>query len=208
MSKPLTFLGLRNANAARLPLFKNKHGAPAHSKADGSDWSPAQWFEALIGELGELAQVRMNYELGLLSEEEFVLEVSKELADVQTYLDLLAQRILDVTHYTVGGKPDSAQILLLLISQIGRYANESKKFTRGDNTGEQFVKLRGSLLEEASQTLGDLRWCPAQGRHHWDVCKPNKTGVSLAAATISKFNEVSDRVGCVVRLSAEEGTPE
>jgi hypothetical protein len=36
----LTFNALRGANAARLPQFKNKHGELAHSKPDGSDWTP------------------------------------------------------------------------------------------------------------------------------------------------------------------------
>lgn len=35
----LTFAELREANIARLPQFKNKHGEPAHSQPDGSDWS-------------------------------------------------------------------------------------------------------------------------------------------------------------------------
>ncbi len=47
----LTFNTLRGGNKARLPQFKNKHGEPAHSKADGSDWSDAQWLQAVVGEL-------------------------------------------------------------------------------------------------------------------------------------------------------------
>lgn len=91
----LTFNALRGANQARLPEFKDKHGRLAHAKPDGSDWSPAQWLQAVLGELGEYANVRKKYERGDLTLEEFELLVAKELADVQTYLDILAQRCLD-----------------------------------------------------------------------------------------------------------------
>lgn len=91
----LTFNTLRGANVARLPQFKNKHGVAAHSKPDGSDWTPAQWLQAVIGELGEYANIRKKYERGDLTFEEFRREAAKELADVQTYLDILALRCLD-----------------------------------------------------------------------------------------------------------------
>jgi NTP pyrophosphatase (non-canonical NTP hydrolase) len=89
----LTFDRLRAANTARLPLFKNKHGDPAHSEPDGSDWSPAQWLQAVVGELGEYANLRKKYERGDIGLEEFLQEAHDELADVQTYLDLLAFRL-------------------------------------------------------------------------------------------------------------------
>lgn len=89
----LTFDALRGANKARLPQFKNKHGELAHSKPDGSDWSPAQWLQAVVGELGEYANVRKKYERGDLTLEEFQVEAAKELADVQTYLDILAMQV-------------------------------------------------------------------------------------------------------------------
>lgn len=86
---------LRNANIARLPQFKNCHGEPAHSKPDGSDWTPADWLQALIGEIGEYANIRKKYMRGDITFGEYVKLASKELADVQTYLDLLALRALD-----------------------------------------------------------------------------------------------------------------
>ena len=87
---PLSFRELREVNIRRLPLFKNKHGRLAHSKSDGSDWSPAQWLQAVVGELGEYANIRKKFERGDLSETEFKIEAVNELADVQIYLDLLA----------------------------------------------------------------------------------------------------------------------
>lgn len=92
----LTFNALRGANKARLPEFKNKHGQLAHAKADGSDWTPAQWLQAVVGELGEYANIRKKFDRGDLTVEEFTVMAAKELADVQIYLDILAQRCLDV----------------------------------------------------------------------------------------------------------------
>ena len=90
MTDGLTFNTLREANLSRLPLFKNKHGELAHSKSDGSDWTPAQWLQAVVGELGEYANKRKKFERGDLTEEEFRREAASELADVVTYLDILA----------------------------------------------------------------------------------------------------------------------
>lgn len=90
MTDGLTFNGLREANTMRLPQFKNKHGEQAHTEPDGSDWSPAQWLQAIMGELGEYANIRKKYERGDISEEEFKAAAKKELADTITYLDILA----------------------------------------------------------------------------------------------------------------------
>lgn len=114
----LTFKNLRAANEARLPQFKNRRGEPAHSKPDGSDWCLAQWCNAVTGELGEAANLIKKIERGDMTLDEGRSDLAKELADVQTYLDILAFR----------------------------------------------------------------------------------AGVDLGQATISKFNEVSVRVGCDVRL--------
>lgn len=89
----LTFNALRRANVARLPLFKNKHGEAAHSQPDGSDWSDAEWLEAVVGELGEYANIRKKFRRGDLSEAEFTELAASELADIVTYLDILAFRL-------------------------------------------------------------------------------------------------------------------
>lgn len=91
----LTFDTLRAANKARLPQFKNILGDLAHSKPDGSDWSPAQWLQAVVGELGEYANIRKKYERGDLTTVEYRTLAVKELADIQTYLDILALRAFD-----------------------------------------------------------------------------------------------------------------
>lgn len=90
MTDGLTFNVLREANIARLPTFKNAKGEPAHSQPDGSDWTPAQWLQAVTGELGEYANIRKKFERGDITEDEFKEAAKNELADVVTYLDILA----------------------------------------------------------------------------------------------------------------------
>jgi len=86
----LRFAELREANKMRLPLFKNCHGGQAHSKEDGSDWSPAQWLQAVVGELGEYSNLRKKFERGDIAKDQFLLEAAHELADTVTYIDILA----------------------------------------------------------------------------------------------------------------------
>lgn len=93
LTNGLTFNTLRGGNIARLPQFKNRKGGQAHSKPDGSDWSPAQWLQAMVGELGEYANVRKKFERGDITAQEFRELATKELADVQIYLDLLAYQL-------------------------------------------------------------------------------------------------------------------
>lgn len=89
----LTFNALREANTARLPQFKNSKGGKAHSKADGSDWSRADWLEAVVGELGEYSNFSKKFRRGDIDAEEFKKHAEKELADVVTYLDILAKQL-------------------------------------------------------------------------------------------------------------------
>jgi NTP pyrophosphatase (non-canonical NTP hydrolase) len=87
-----TFDILRAANVARIPLFKNRYGKPAHSKPDGSDWSLGEWCNAVTGELGEAANLIKKFQRGDLCEDELRDLLRDELADVVTYVDLLAYR--------------------------------------------------------------------------------------------------------------------
>ncbi|MBP2290734.1 MazG-like family protein [Azospirillum rugosum] len=88
----LNFDALRGANVARLPTFKNAKGEPAHSEPDGSDWALSAWANAVTGELGEAANLIKKIERGDLTLDEARPALAKELADVQTYLDILAFR--------------------------------------------------------------------------------------------------------------------
>lgn len=100
--KQLTFECLRLSNLCRLPQFKNSKGEPAHSKPDGSDWLLSQWSNAVCGELGEAANIIKKIERGDLSIEEARPMLADELADVVTYLDILAYRAgIDLGQATV-----------------------------------------------------------------------------------------------------------
>jgi NTP pyrophosphatase (non-canonical NTP hydrolase) len=89
----LTFNTLRRASLVRLPLFQDAKGRACHEKADGSDWSPAQWLQAAVGEIGEYANLRKKVERGDMTLAEALPALSDELADVVIYLDLLASQL-------------------------------------------------------------------------------------------------------------------
>lgn len=92
MTNGLTFNTLRDANKARLPEFKNAKGEPAHEKADGSDWSLAEWMNAVAGELGEAANIIKKIRRGDMTLEEAAPLLADEFADIVTYLDITAMQ--------------------------------------------------------------------------------------------------------------------
>lgn len=224
----LTFHRLTVANMRRLPLFRNKHNAPAHSTEDGHDWSPAQWLQAVVGELGELAQARILYEDGILGAADFEREAGKEVADVQVYLSILAKRFLDRldTYKTGIGVHDSekglvgdereaqgcpfassvAQETMRVVAYLGEFANARKKYDRGDLNGQQYHQQASEALSALSRAVSDLKrealHMDSGGKHPGDVVSaPHPTGIDLPAATVDKFNEVSRRVRSPVFLA-------
>ncbi len=88
----MDFSTLRNANLRRLPQFKNSKGQPAHSQPDGSDWSLAEWCNAVTGELGEAANLIKKVQRGDYTLDEARQALADEFADIVTYLDILAMR--------------------------------------------------------------------------------------------------------------------
>lgn len=202
MTTGLTFNTLRGANTARLPLFKNCHGAPAHTKGDGSDWSPAMWFVALLGELGEVAECRVQYEVGEIDWDTYKARVTAEIADVQTYLDIFARRALDKIE---GGEQpaDWAQQLMQITMELGRYANVAKKRVRGDYNDHEFNLHRHGLLHSVADGANNLSDDTANGLGYLKgVVMAHPTGVDLGQATVDKFNIVSKRVGCGVHIQS------
>lgn len=197
----LTFNTLRVANALRLPQFKNKHGRAAHEKADGSDWTPAQWLQALIGELGEWATVRLQFEAGELTAEEYAVKSAKELADVQTYLDIMAMRSLDIT--TTAHKFSPPNILMQFIAALGEYANVRKKWDRKDLDIKQYTGESRSFMDRASGFFYLLSRSILDDNDQ-EVTFPHLHGVDLGEATVLKFNEVTERVGSTVFIVTGE----
>lgn len=86
----LSFRTLRDANVRRLPQFRDAKGNLSHANADGSDWSPAEWLQATVGELGELANLLKKVRRGDFTLEEKMPDIRKEFADVVIYFDILA----------------------------------------------------------------------------------------------------------------------
>ncbi len=82
LTNGLSFNTLRDANKHRLPHYTTC-----------VNWTPAQWLQAIVGELGEYANIRKKYERGDIISEEFLPLAGKELADVQIYLDILAYKL-------------------------------------------------------------------------------------------------------------------
>lgn len=91
----VSFDDLRQANLARLPHFKNRKGEAYHKdtkKDPGSEWIPAQWSNAVMGEVGEMAGLIKNMDRGECTLDEVRPALSREMADVAIYLDILAHR--------------------------------------------------------------------------------------------------------------------
>lgn len=200
----LSFNTLREANALRVGKFKNLREQPAHKSNNGSDWSVAQWFQAFIGEVGEFAEVRDAFERGIIDFDTYKVKATKELADIQTYLDLLAMRSLDITARAPGYRYDAAQLLLLAMGAIGDYANMRKKFDRGDATNEELTEHRLGALSAAIRTLGVIRMPTASNAlTYHQTEKAHPCGINLGQATADKFNEVSERVKVDIRINVE-----
>ena len=84
---------LQKVNAERCKEFRDSQGRICHPNGV-SDWTPAQWLQALTGEVGEYANLRKKFERGdTMSPSEFHERASDELADVQCYLVLLAESL-------------------------------------------------------------------------------------------------------------------
>ncbi len=200
-----SFDTLRLANKKRLPLFKNKHGLPAHARPDGSDWDFATWLQAVMGELGEVAELRLAYEHGLIKREEYKLKIAQELADVTTYIDLLALRSTDMPVQPETGVPrmNDPYLMMHLISAIGIYANMAKKFIRGDINRGDFIDRKVDLLSKAGSALQALALSKGL-----KAPEPRATGdgINLGEAVVTTFNNVSDRVGADVKLVKNKKT--
>jgi hypothetical protein len=73
----------------RYPLFKNAKGETAHS---GADWATEDWMVAVLGELGETANLLKKIRRGDFEVDEVQDKLAREFSDVVIYLDLLAMQ--------------------------------------------------------------------------------------------------------------------
>jgi len=167
----LTFRTLRDGNIKRLPLFKRADGKPAHMKVDGSDWSTASWLQAVIGELGEYANLRKKVERGDFTLAQAKKKLASELADVVIYLDILATQLgIDLGEAvmeTWNAKANQLDIPMRLDA-------EDWHWTRALNEGEEAL-LEGSKIalcpkcgkDGVSETPDDQLVCP-YCNHEWN----------------------------------------
>ena len=88
----LTFNVLREANQKRLPTFRGRKGNICHPEDGSNDWSLNDWGVAVTGELGEACSILKQVRRGDMTLEEARPALAKELADVATYLDILADQ--------------------------------------------------------------------------------------------------------------------
>jgi hypothetical protein len=199
---PLSFNVLRSANVQRLPLFRNKHGQLCHNN-NGSDWSDAQWLQAIAGEVGEYANVRKKFDRGDISKEEFLEQAASELADIFIYTDLLAfRRGILLEHF-------------LLYTDIRSMQNDltDPESIREEPTAEEVAKRLLGLVRVLGSLSSNLACYPngtTRGKsgvfqqlhefleytfHLADVLE-----IDLNNVVVKKFNKVSDRVQAPVYL--------
>lgn len=211
MNNNLTLSALRNANMARIGQFKNKHGELAHKRSDGSDWSPAMWFVALMGEVGEFAKERVDFEEERITFAEYERRAPKELADIATYLDILATRSLDgeQTASRTNGNPTVPEQMMTVVAVLGMFSELLKKWVRGDTQTSEYA-ARGAVL--MAQFIRESEELAGMFKHSCinddafvqagpaDYHYVNRVGVDLGQAIEDKFNEVSDRIGCNIKL--------
>jgi NTP pyrophosphatase (non-canonical NTP hydrolase) len=167
----LTFRTLRDGNLKRLPLFKRKDGKPAHMKTDGSDWSPASWLQAVIGELGEYANLRKKVERGDFTLAQVKKKLGSELADVVIYLDLLAAQLgIDLGEAvmeTWNAKADQLNIPMRLDAEDWHW---TRKLTEGEEAlleGSKIACCPKCGKDGVSETEDDQLVCPYCS-HEWN----------------------------------------
>lgn len=85
LTNGLSFNTLRSANEQRIKSSK-------YEKCE-RDWTTAHWLQATVGELGELANIMKKVDRGDFTLDAARSDIAKELADVQTYLDILAMKL-------------------------------------------------------------------------------------------------------------------
>jgi NTP pyrophosphatase (non-canonical NTP hydrolase) len=84
LTNGLSFRTLRDAR-------KRRNAHPAYKKC--KDWTTSDWLQAIVGELGEYANLSKKHRRGDLTDVEFQQEAAKELADIVCYVDELSAQL-------------------------------------------------------------------------------------------------------------------
>lgn len=209
----LTFNRLRRANTDRLPLFKNSHGAPAHSEPDGSDWPLEVWLQAIVGEVGEYANFRKKFIRGDIDAHEFFyVRAPRELADIQIYLDLFAYRLnvsIDGVFAEQFGRAamskDCDELTFDSLRRAGELWCLRREFKPSPETYlQRLVRALGEFpeFERFDKNVDFAPVCAdflVTAQINLDALAAS-LDIDLGYAVVCKFNEVSERVGADVKL--------
>lgn len=198
---PAFLTALRAANVARLPNFKDRTGRPCHREADGLDWTLSQWASAVVGELGEAANLIKKIERGDMSLDAARDDLGAELADVQTYLDIFAFRLsidLDTAQQNAVHRGD-----MLMAATVERHSKLPLSHVAAVlayRVGEAAGHVAAAELQLVA--LNPDIAARAVGRAQVTLeCLAYRAGIDLEAATRAKWNAVSERIGYAGRLS-------
>ncbi|MFT6461924.1 MAG: NTP pyrophosphatase (non-canonical NTP hydrolase) [Maricaulis maris] len=151
------------------------------------DWSPAEWTNAVAGEVGEVIEVILQHGRS----DAIVDPLACEIADVLTYLDLLAaklgQRPGGALTTEWGPWPVDAELYLALSMNAGKLCDLGKKLNRsqsglvGNGVGGDTLKgLAWDRMVTVARQLATLA-----AFHQIDVW----------GAIVRKFDAVSERNG-------------
>lgn len=200
----LSFATLRHANTLRLPQFKNSRGEPAHNTPDGSDWSLNDWMTAILGELGEAANLVKKIRRGDMALTAARDELGREFADVVIYTDLLAFRLDKPLGIPTGSNTFNQlrsissspsiihqdEISDCMVASLGGYGRASEQ-----------LPVPGMITSSVAPqiVMAGLRYgLLAIDRAAF------KASIDLEAAVRDKFNEVSRRVKVPVYINEDD----
>jgi hypothetical protein len=232
----VSFATLRTANTLRLPLFRNSKGEPAHSKPDGSDWTVQEWLNAVLGEIGETANILKKVRREDMTLEEALPELDKEFADIIVYFDLTLLRmkmplmfnwdnageVAPVTSFdvfarihkdTMAKKKDAGMVVTKTKSEI--FAACIVPFGRIMDAVQQLdgLSITQQNNPELSKSLAiamNAMVTEVQNNSIAFFCTmcsaAIECGIDLSDAVRHKFNAVSYRVGADVFIADESDT--
>ena len=172
---------LRAANAARVHFHKACE-----------DWNKAQWVQALIGELGEYANLRKKFDRGDMPWQDYRPQAAKELADTATYLDILAlqHRVEFLPLDDIGDKlphvnwdAEPPEMLGYFIMHLGCY--QQHELLGGEDYSPGITQHHLSAMLSILQILAEDQ------------------NIDLWKAIFLKFNEVSRRIGAPIFLDSK-----
>lgn len=191
----LSFEVFRELNQKRQAEFKNTNGELVSKQPE---WTPIQWYIALIGEIGEYSNVVKKYFRRDYTENYFLDEAGKELADVQTYLSLLT----NCYDFTLASHRKYLPDFIFNYFEQKDYSVDDI----GEGLYNLFIEINaiGShIMVEHENDKNAIFFHLCQAQYNLEMLA-NMSGVDLAKATFEKWNNVSRRVGSEIVIPEHE----